>query len=70
MLGDHCSFLHHLVHDHLQSLPASQAARSQGAQALPSLQLGQANEPHECPHLVAWTKLHKAHTALPAEQGY
>lgn len=57
----------HPVHNHLQNLPASQVARSQGAQALPSLQLGRADA---CPHLVAWTRLHRAHTAPPAEQGY
>lgn len=60
----------HPANDHLQSLPASQAARSPGAQALPSLQLGRAGEPLECPHLGAWTKMHRAHTAPPAEQGY
>lgn len=60
----------HPAHNHLQNLPASQAARSPGTQALPSLQLGRADEPHVCPHLVAQTRLCRAHRAPPAEQGY
>lgn len=70
--GDCCSFLHP-AHTHLQrsqDSPASQEAQSLGDQALPSLQLGQASEPHGSPHPEAWTRLHRAHKAPPAEQRY
>lgn len=50
----------------LQPCPVSLASQSPGAQALPSLQEGQARPPRSCPHPEARTGLGMAHKAPPS----
>lgn len=50
----------------LQPCPVFLASHSLEAQALPSLQEGQARSPCSCPHPEAWTGLGMAHKAPPS----